>query len=99
MLTVGGNLRYIKGIITPENARESSSNIPQHQHCTQTNEHSIRTVLAKVKNPTPPECRKVAIYRVKCAECPATYIEETGQNLTRIKVQRRRTAAGDMQDK
>lgn len=57
---------------------------------------TLRTVLTKVKDPTPPERRKGAIYKVKCAECPATYIGETGRNLTtRIKEHKRSTEVGD----
>ena len=57
---------------------------------------TLRSVLTKVKDPTKPEWRKIAIYKVTCAEFPATHIGETDRNLkTRIIEHKRCAALGD----
>ena len=38
-------------------------------------------VLTNVKDREQPNDRQGAIYKINCADCPATYIGETGRNL------------------
>ena len=43
-----------------------------------------------------PKDRQGAVYKIKCCDCPATYVGETGRNLnTRLTEHRRATKNGD----
>ena len=47
-------------------------------------------MLAKVKDPSPINSRAGAVYKIPCAECPASYVGETGRILEcRIKEHKR----------
>ena len=51
---------------------------------------TLRSVLTKVKDPTPAERRKGAIYKINCSKCQTSYIGETSRSLcTRIKGRKR----------
>ena len=43
---------------------------------------TLRRSLANVKDTNEPEDRPGAVYDIKCSNCQATYIGETGRNLT-----------------
>ena len=42
---------------------------------------TIQRVLADVIDKDRPSHRQMAVYRIKCCDCQATYIGETGRNL------------------
>ena len=42
---------------------------------------TLRDVLTKVKDPSPINLRAGAVYKIPCAECPASYVGETGRTL------------------
>ena len=42
---------------------------------------TLRDVLTKVKDPSPINSRAGAVYKIPCAECPASYVGETGRTL------------------
>ena len=51
---------------------------------------TLRDVLTKVKDPSPINSRAGAVYKIPCAECPASYVGETGRTLEcRIKEHKR----------
>ena len=50
----------------------------QHSSCTQ----PIFSLLTNVKGKDKPEDRPGAVYKINCSEFQATYIGETGRNLT-----------------
>ena len=52
----------------------------QHLSCTQTHVHF--TVPTNVKGKDEPEGRPGEVYKIKCSDCQATCIGETGRNLT-----------------
>ena len=61
---------------------------------------TLRNILMKVKDPTDIKTRTGAIYKVTCAECPATYVGETGRTLDcRIKEHKRATEKKDVANK
>ncbi len=61
---------------------------------------TLRNILMKVKDPTDIKTRTGAIYKVTCAECPATYVGETGRTLDcRIKEHKRATEKKDLANK
>ena len=43
---------------------------------------TLRRLLANVKDKDKPEDRQGAVYKVKCCDCQASYIGETGRNLS-----------------
>ena len=43
---------------------------------------TLRCLLTNVKDKDEPEDRPGAVYKIKCSDCQATYIGETGTNLT-----------------
>ena len=66
----------------------------QHPSCTQTH---LRRLLTNVKDKDEPENRPGAVYKIKCSDCQATYIGETGRNLTtRLNEHKRATKKGDV---
>ena len=42
---------------------------------------TLRNVLTKVKDPSPKNSRVGTVYKIECAECPASYFGETGEHL------------------
>ncbi|CAB4012921.1 Hypothetical predicted protein, partial [Paramuricea clavata] len=58
---------------------------------------TLRNTLTKVKDPTNTKTRIGTVYKVTCAECPATYFGETGRTLDcRIKEHKRSTEKQDV---
>ena len=58
---------------------------------------TLRRLLTKVKDKDKPEDRQGAVYKIKCCHCKATYIGETGRNLsTRLTENIRATRNGDV---
>jgi hypothetical protein len=61
---------------------------------------TLRNTLTKVKDPTDTKTWIGTVYKVTCAECPATYIGETGRTLdSRIKEHKRSTEKQDVANK
>ena len=57
---------------------------------------TLRQLLTNVKDKVEPKDRQEAVYKIKCCDCPATYVGETGRNLnTRLTEHRRATKNGD----
>ena len=57
---------------------------------------TLRQLLTNVKDKVEPKDRQEAVYKIKCCDCPATYVGETGRNLnTRLTEHRRTTKNGD----
>ena len=57
---------------------------------------TLRRLLTNVKDKDEPEDRPGAVYKIKCSHCQATYIGETGRNVTtRLKEHKRATKKGD----
>ena len=70
----------------------------QHQNCTQTH-FTLRRLLTNVKDKDEHEDRPGAVYKIKCSNCQATYIGETGRKLTTqliINEHKRATKKGDL---
>jgi len=42
---------------------------------------TLRQLFTNVKDKDKPENRQGAVYKIKCCDCQATYIGETGRNL------------------
>ena len=58
---------------------------------------TLRRLLANVKDKDEPDDRPGAVYKIKCSDCQATYIGETGRNLTtRLNEHKRATKKGDV---
>ena len=58
---------------------------------------TLRRLLTDVKDKDKPEDRQGAVYKIKCCDCQATYIGETGRNLsTRLTERKRATRNGDV---
>ena len=58
---------------------------------------TLRNTLTKVKDPTDTKTRIGTVYKVICAECPTTYIGETGRTLDcRIKEHKQSTEKQDV---
>ena len=56
---------------------------------------ALRRLLDNVKDKDEPEDRQGAVYKIKCCDCQATYIDETGRNLsTRLTEHKRATRNG-----
>ena len=68
--------------------------------CTQTYNHfttDLRRLLTNVKDKDKQEDRQGAVYKIKCCDCQASYIGETGRNLsTRLTEHKRATRNGDV---
>ena len=43
---------------------------------------TLRRLLTNVKDKDKPEDRQGAVYKIKCCDCQASYIGETGRNLS-----------------
>ena len=58
---------------------------------------TLRRLLTNVKGKDKPEDRPGAVYKIHCSDCKATYIGETGRNLTtRLTEHKRATKKGDL---
>ena len=58
---------------------------------------TLRRLLTNVKDKDKPEDRQGAVYKIKCCDCQASYIGETGRNLsTRLTKHKRATRNGDV---
>ena len=59
---------------------------------------TLRRLLTNVKDKDKPEDRPGAVYKIKCSDCQATYIGETGRNLltTRLNENKRATKKRDL---
>ena len=58
---------------------------------------TLRRLLTNVKDGDEPEDRPGAVYKIKCSDCQATCISETGRNLTtRLNELKRATKKGDV---
>ena len=56
-----------------------------------------RRLLTNVKDKDKPEDRQESVYKIKCCDCKASYIGETGRNLsTRLTEHKRATRNGDV---
>ena len=57
---------------------------------------TLRHLLTNVKDRDEPSNRQSAVYKIKCSDCQASYIGETGRNLnTRLTEHKRATRNGD----
>ena len=45
---------------------------------------TLRRLLTNVKDKNKPEDRQGAVYKIKCCDCQASYIGETGRNLSYV---------------
>ena len=58
---------------------------------------TLRHLLTNVKDKDEPKNRQGAVYKIKCSNCQASYIGETGRNLkTRLTEHKRATRNGDV---
>ena len=58
---------------------------------------TLRQLLTNVKDKDEPSDRQGAVYKIKCCDCQATYIGETGRNLNvRLNEHKRATRNGDI---
>ena len=58
---------------------------------------TLQRLLTIVKDEDEPEDRPGAVYKIKCCDCQATYIGETGGNLTtRLNEHKRATEKSDL---
>ena len=58
---------------------------------------TLRRLLTNVKDWDEPNNREGAVYKIKCSDCRASYIGETGRNLnTRLTEHKRATRNGDV---
>ena len=56
---------------------------------------TLRRLLTNVKDKDKPEDREGAVYKIKCCDCQASYVGETGRNLsTRLTEHKRATRNG-----
>ena len=57
---------------------------------------TLRQLLTNVKDKVEPKDGQGAVYKIKCCDCPATYLGEIGRNLkTRLTEHRRTSKNGD----
>ena len=82
---IKGTSETISRILQPYNIRVA------HKPTT-----TLRHLLTNVKDRDEPNNRQGAIYKIKCSDCQASYIGETGRNLnTRLTEHKRATRNGD----
>ena len=56
-----------------------------------------RRLLTNIKGKDKPEDRQGVVYKIKCCDCQASYVGETGRNLsTRLTEHKRATKNGDV---
>ena len=92
--TTTATILYIKGIsenisriLQPFNIRARS----------QTYHHTTSVTDLNVKDKDEPGNRQRAVYKINCSDCHASYIGETGRNLTtRLTEHKRATRKGDV---
>jgi len=85
MNTFQGTSETISRILQPYNIRVA------HKPTT-----TLRYLLTNVKDRDEPNNRQGAVYKIKCSDCQASYIGETGRNLnTRLTEHKRATKNGD----
>ena len=83
---ITGTSETISWILQPYNIRVA------HKPTTTT----LRNLLTNVKDRNEPNNRQGAVYKIKCSDCQASYIGETGRNLnTRLTEHKRATRNGD----
>jgi len=83
---------YIKGTSETISRILQPYNIPVAHKPTAT----LRHLLTNVKDRDEPNNRQGAVYKIKCSDCQASYIGETGRNLnTRLSEHKRATRNGD----
>ena len=83
---VRGTSETIARILRPYNIRVAHKPI-----------FTLRRLLTDVKGKDKPEDRPGAVYKIHCSDCQATYIGETGRNLTtRLTEHKRATKKGDL---
>ena len=86
---IRGTSETIASILRPYNIRVAHKPI-----------FTLRPLLTKVKGKDKPEERPGAVYKIHCSDCQATYIGETGRNLTtRLTEHKRATKKGDLNSK
>ena len=86
-------LHYIKG------NSETIARIPQPYNIRVSHKliSTLRQLLTKVKDKDEPNCRRRAVYKIKCWDCQATYIGETSKTLNvRLAEHKRATRNGDI---
>ena len=82
---IKGTSETISRILQPYNIRVA------HKPTT-----TLRHLLTNVKDRDEPNNRQGAVYKIKCSDCQASYIGETGRNLnTRLTEHKRATRNGD----
>ena len=82
---IKGTSETISRILQPYNIRVA------HKPTT-----TLRQLLTNVKDKDEPNNRQGAVYKIKCSDCQASYIGETGRNLnTRLTEHKRATRNGD----
>ena len=82
---IKGTSETISRILLPYNIRVA------HKPTT-----TLRQLLTNVKDRDEPNNRQGAVYKIKCSDCQASYIGETGRNLnTRLTEHKRATRNGD----
>jgi len=82
---IEGTSETISRILQPYNIRVA------HKPTT-----TLRHLLTNVKDRDEPNIRQGAVYKIKCSDCQASYIGETGRNLkTRLTEHKRATRNGD----
>ena len=58
---------------------------------------TLRQLLTNIKDKEKPGDRQGAVYKIKCCDCQATFIGETGRNLNvRLAEHKRATRNGDI---
>ena len=83
------------GIILRETSRPSVLLIGRFRNCSI--HHPLNLLLTNVKDKDKPKDRQGAVYKIKCCDCQATYIGETGRNLSRrLTEHKRATRNGDV---
>ena len=88
--TTTATIPYVRGtiarILRPYNIRVAHKPI-----------FTLRRLLIHVKGKDKPKDRPGAVYKTHCSDCQATYIGETGRNLTtRLTEHKRATKKGDL---
>ena len=70
---------------------------PYNMHVAHKPITSLWRLLTNVKDKDKPEDRQGAVYKIKCCDCQASYIGETGRNLsTQLTEHKRATRNGDV---
>ena len=83
---IKGTYETIAGILQPYNIRVA------HKPIT-----TLQQLLTNVKDKGEPNNRQGAVYKIKCCDCQATYIGETGRNLNKwLTEHKQATRNGDL---